>query len=447
MAEAAPKYNLLLISIDTLRADHLHCYGYDRDTSPHLDQLAKEGVLFENVTAAAPWTVPSHMSMFTALYPSVHGVVDFTRELGEGVPTLAGCLAESGYVTAAFVTSACMNHLFGFNRGFESYDDYTVNQVVDNVEPLKHQVEATGGDWRIATGHVITNRGTKWLTAHAHSNQKFFLFLHYFDCHYDYKPPPPYDKKFDPDYNGKENGSDILQREADILKFISVMDLAHMMALYDGDIAETDENVGKVLQLLQDLGLSEKTLVIVLSDHGEGFLEHGKIRHGNSMYEELLHVPLIMRLPGVIPAGKRVAGNVSHVDLLPTVLGLLDLPGALQQVQGIDLSPVILGGEPVPKRLIYSELAYHEPCLRAVRWENHKLFGTMGTLAGAQLEELVGGRERVIANWTQLTEDSCPKDVIQAFIEGPIPIPGTTPGEVQPNTDLLQRLKSLGYTQ
>ena len=133
------------------------------------------------------------------------------------------------------------------------------------------------------------------------------------------------------------------------------MDLAHMVALYDGEIAYTDGEIGQVLQVLRDLRLSEKTLVIVLSDHGEGFLEHGKIRHANSLYEELLHVPLIMRLPGVIPAGKRVAGNVSHVDLMPTVLELLEAPSP-SQMQGIDLSPAILGDQPLPDRLIYSEL-------------------------------------------------------------------------------------------
>jgi arylsulfatase A-like enzyme len=443
--EPSPKYNLLLISIDTLRADHLKCYGYDRDTSPHLDRLAKEGVLFENLTAAAPWTVPSHMSMFTSLYPSIHGVVNFTNQLGEGVPTLAGRLAESGYVTAAFVTSASMNHFFGFNRGFQSYDDYTINQAFDNVEPLKHMVEGTGVICRVVTDPLITDLATKWLTAHSHSNQNFFLFLHYFDCHYDYKPPAPYDKKFDPDYKGSENGRDILQREADILKFISVMDLAHMMALYDGDIAETDEEVGKILQLLQDLGLSEKTLVIVLSDHGEGFLEHGKIRHGNSLYEELLHAPLIMRLPGVIPAGKRVAGNVSHVDLMPTVLGLLHLRGP-SQVQGIDLSPVILGNEPVPDRLIYSELGYCGLNMRAVRWGNLKLLGTRGTFAGAQLEEVIGGSERVIADWTKLPK-ACPEAALRAFMDGPPSIAAAKAAKEEPDADLIKRLKSLGYTQ
>ena len=389
----ATKYNLLLISIDTCRADHLKCYGYDRDTSPHLDQLAKEGVLFENSIAAAGWTVPSHMSMFTSLYPAIHGVVTFDARLGEGVPTLAQYLAQGGYVTAAFVTGPAMNHHYGFNRGFQLYDDFTVGMTFERVDWRNNGLD------QVVTDSVITNLATQWLKRH--SQQNFFLFLHYWDCHYDYLPPPPFDRKFDPAYKGHEDGRDVANRETNILKYISIMDLAHMMALYDGEIAHTDEEIGKVLELLQDLGLSEKTLVIVLSDHGEAFLEHGKLRHGNSLYEEVLHVPLIMRLPGVIPAGKRVAGNVSHVDLMPTVLGLLHLPSPLQ-TQGIDLSPVMLGAKPVPERLIYSELTFAGSNLRAVRNGNRKLMGTIGTLAGAQLEEVAGDREKVIADWRDL---------------------------------------------
>ena len=434
----ATKYNLLIISIDTLRADHLKCYDYNRDTSPHLDQLAREGALFENLTAAASWTVPSHMSMFTSLYPSVHGVQAFGGRLGEGVPTLAQCLAKNGYVTAAFVTGPALNHHYGFNRGFQFYDDFTVGLTFENVD-----VQNNGLD-QVITDPVTTNLATQWLKKHCRGN--FFLFLHYWDCHYDYTPPAPFDRKFDPDYKGEENGRSIFMREPDILKYISATDLAHMMALYDGEIAFTDKHVGKILQVLQDLGLSEKTLVVVLSDHGEAFLEHGKIRHGNSLYEEVLHVPLIMRLPGVIPAGKRIVGNVSHVDLMPTVLGLLHLASPLQ-VQGIDLSPVILSDKPVPERLIYSELTFSGLRLRAVRWGNHKLLGTMGTIAGARLEEVAGNREKVIADWTDLKK-ACPEAALRAFMEGPPSIAEANAGNAsEPDEDLVRRLKSLGYTQ
>ncbi len=441
----AIKYNLLVISIDTCRADHLTCYGYNRSTSPHLDQLAKEGVLFEDATAAASWTVPSHMSMFTSLYPSVHGVQNFNNQLGEGVPTLAQCLAKSGYATAAFITAPVLNHYFGFNRGFQLYDDFTVPQRFGIEHPMAGIENSGTGSAalldQVVTNPIITALGTQWLQKHSREN--FFLFLHYWDCHYDYKPPPPYDKKFDPGYQGTENGRHIFLREPQIVKSISVMDLAHMVALYDGEIAYTDGEIGQVLQVLRDLRLSEKTLVIVLSDHGEGFLEHGKIRHANSLYEELLHVPLIMRLPGVIPAGKRVAGNVSHVDLMPTVLELLEAPSP-SQMQGIDLSPAILGDQPLPDRLIYSELMMGLN-LRAVRWGNRKLLGSMGTPAGALLEEVAGGREKVIAD-ADLKKD-CPEGALRALTEGPTSVVQAGPGKPnEPDANLIRQLKSLGYT-
>ena len=319
-----------------------------------------------------------------------------------------------------------MDHEFGFNRGFQSYDDFTVTAL--------HRTGA--GD--VATNPGITDLATKWLQKHSQEN--FFLFLHYWDCHYDYVAPAPYDKKFDPGYKGRENGRGIGWRKTEMTAHISIMDLAHLVALYDGGIAYTDEHVGKVLQLLQDLGLAEKTLVIVLSDHGEGFLEHGLLTHGNSLYEEAIHVPLIMRLPGVIPAGKRVAGNVSHVDLMPTALGLLHQACPLQ-IQGIDLSPVILGDQPVPERLIYSELSG----INAVRWGNRKLLGTPGTLAGARLEEIAGGREKVIAG-ADLKKD-CPPAALRGLTEGPPSIPEAKSGKpIEPDADLIKRLKSLGYT-
>ena len=193
----APKYNLLVISIDTLRADHLKCYGYNRDTLPHLDQLAREGILFENLTAAASWTVPSHMSMFTSLYPSTHGVQNVGVRLGEGVPTLAECLAKSGYATAAFVTGPVLNKLWGFDRGFQLYDDFTVTWKAPALDQGR-------------SSPVITDLAAQWLKEHSQEN--FFLFLHYWDCHYDYTPPAPFDKKFDPKYKGKENGRDIFRR-------------------------------------------------------------------------------------------------------------------------------------------------------------------------------------------------------------------------------------------
>ena len=214
-AETLAGYNVLLISLDTLRADHLSCYGYKRATSPRIDQVAKEGVLFENVVAASNWTIPSHMSLLTSLYPSVHGVEKRDMCLGEAVPTLAQVLAKQGYTTAAFVTGPNLNHRFGFHRGFQLYDDFTATLMCETNLFEDHAANSTGLD-DVPTDHVITNLATLWLKQHG--QEKFFLFLHYWDCHDDYIPPPPYDRQFDPDYKGKENGRNILERQQAELK-------------------------------------------------------------------------------------------------------------------------------------------------------------------------------------------------------------------------------------
>jgi arylsulfatase A-like enzyme len=417
----AAKYNLLLISIDTLRADHLKCYGYDKDTAPCLDELAKEGVLFEDLTAASPWTVPSHMSMFTSLYPSVHGVQDVNSQLGDAVGTLAQCLAQSGYMTMAFVAGPILARRYGFDRGFLYYDDFTAE--------MKRR-----GIARRVRNPEIANLAMEWLKNHA--SETFFLFVHYFDCHFPYEPPGSLAKRFAGEHMVEESSCGIT-RPPDYVN--------GTMSAYDGVIAYTDDHVGKILNLLQELGLSDKTLVIVLSDHGEGFFEHGTVEHGNSVYEELLHVPLIMRLPGVVPAGRRIGGNISHVDLMPTVLGLLGVAGP-SHMQGIDLSPVIRGGQPVPERLIYSELAAWGFKLRAVRWGDRKLIGTTGTLDGAQLEELVGGREKVIAG-ADLKRD-CPAAALDGLTMGPSsPLKAIAGKTEEPDAETIRLLKSLGYAQ
>ena len=278
----AAKYNLLVISIDTLRADHLTCYGYDRGTSPHLDQLAREGVLFENLTAASSWTVPSHMSMFTSLYPSVHKVQNFSIRLAEGIPTLAQCLAQSGYVTAAFVTGPALNHYFGFNRGFQTYDDFTVSKMFENR--AGQEIGFLEGIDHAVTNPAITDLATQWLRKH--SQERFFLFLHYWDCHYDYIPPAPFNRKFDPGYPGREDGRDIRERDAQSRGAY----LRHGPGAHGGSLRRGNRAHGRAGRqspsTCSDLRLSEKTLVIILSDHGEAFLEHGKLIHGNSLYEE-----------------------------------------------------------------------------------------------------------------------------------------------------------------
>jgi len=431
-----PDFNVLLISIDTLSADHLSCYGYSRKTSPNLDQLAAQGVLFENVTAASSSTIPSHMSMFTSLYPSTHGVLG-ASSLGDAVPTLAQVLSRHGYATAGFVTPM-LNHQEGFGRGFQLYDDTTVSQ--------RHP----GLDSEV-TNDTISELGIRWLRENGRE-KKFLLFLHYWDCHSDYIPPAPYDRKFDPLYEGKENGKDFKNRRDQLEKRISRTDLAHLVALYDGEVAHTDDDIGELLRVLDDMKLADKTLVVVTSDHGEGVMEHGQLWHDNSLFEELIHVPLILRLPNVLPQSLRLSGNTSHVDLMPTVLGLLHIPEP-STLQGTDLSAICRGEtKSFPDRILFSELGHGEIALRAARWNEYKLIhGFYGHYPAPKSLLLVsGGSERdarkagLGAKQRQEIEDRLNK----ALSAGPA-ISREPDQMAKPDTDqkTLELLRSLGYMQ
>jgi arylsulfatase A-like enzyme len=434
--------NVLLISLDTLRADHLGCYGYGRDTSPNLDKFAKEGVLFESVTAAASWTVPSHMSLFTSLYPSVHGVESVDKQLGEAIPTMAEILARNGYATAGFVTGPSLNRAMGFHRGFQSYDDYTVNLMCE--ENLFHDLDAKKLTVnQVPTNHVITNLATAWLKKHA--DERFFLFVHYWDCHSDYIPPPPYDKRFDPDYAGPEDGRNIAARHAELEGNAPPEVKRHLVALYDGEIGWTDSHVGKLLATLSDLRLSEKTIVIILSDHGEGFWEHGKIEHGYGLYEELVHVALLMRWPGMLPAGARVKGDVSHVDLLPTLLGLLGLPKP-QITHGLDLSSVCLGKQEVPDRPVFSESKGE----RAVRWGPYKVIQEPSKPVGPLLVVRNGGENEAqkvgVNERTALDARQRLVATLNAGVAHPA-VAGWLAKPAEPDEKTTRLLRSLGYMQ
>jgi arylsulfatase A-like enzyme len=442
-APAGGAFNVLLISLDTLRADHCGCYGYDRDTSPNLDQFAGEGVLFENATAASSWTIPSHMSLFTSLYPSTHGVGSIEKCLGDAVPTMAEVLLAHGYTTAAFVTGPALNHTMGINRGFESYDDFTVRMMCDTN--LFEDLDAKSADLnQVPTNHVITNLGAAWLRKNA--GERFFLFLHYWDCHFDYVPPAPYSRRFDPDYRGAENGRDMVRRQEELEEDASPEVKKHLMALYDGEVAHTDAHLGKVLKALDDLNLSERTLVVVFSDHGEGFWEHGKLCHGYGLQEELLHVVLLMKLPGVLPADSRIKGNVSHVDVLPTVLGLLGLPKP-EVTHGMDLSGVCLGREELPNRPIFSELDKEEHNMRAVRWGPFKMVQEKAGPAGPLLI-VRDGKE---TEWRAGADEEAAREVrgeMEAALKDG-PLNATSPDRLAkaaaPDEETLRLLRSLGY--
>ncbi|MEK6715283.1 MAG: sulfatase [Candidatus Omnitrophota bacterium] len=292
----ANKYNVILISIDTLRADHLSCYGYERNTSPYIDEFSQRCALFTNAFSTSAWTVPAHASLFTGMYASRLGLVQSPRPgiLPEEIKTLAEILNQSGYNTAGFHGGGYVSANFGFNRGFSTYRSKG-SRFEDNL--------------RDCFG---------WLERH--KKLPFFLFLHGFNCHVPFNPPRKFDiysKGMRSTYN--TNRKSIYAWEP--LK--NKEDLEFIIAKYDGEIKYTDFLIKKVVQKLEELHLIEKTIIIITSDHGEEFMEHGQLGHIRTLYEELIRIPLLVYIP-FINSGKKIDKVVSLVDIPATILEILD---------------------------------------------------------------------------------------------------------------------------
>jgi arylsulfatase A-like enzyme len=328
-ARAADQRNALLISIDSLRDDHVGCYGYDKPTTPTLDAFARQNVRFAHAYAAAPWTLPSHASMFTGLYPTTHGVERSSRRLNEGAPTLARMLQAAGWQTGAIVCAPLLRAVYGLNQGFGTYDESLVGDSHKKARTAK-------------VGPAVTDKALDWLDRA--DGRPFLLFLHYWDVHYDYTPPRRYEKMFDPDYRGKLDGADIRHR-TDIAPGMNPRDLQHLLALYDAEIRYTDDAIADLLAGLTARGLDRNTMVWITADHGEEFLDHGGTMHGFTVYEDQLRVPLLARIPWLAATAKEIQEHVSLVDLLPTFLDLLNVPAGDRTLHGLSLRPLLTGGE------------------------------------------------------------------------------------------------------
>ena len=330
------RYNLILISLDTLRPDHLNTYGYSRDTSPFMAQFAEDSVVFEQAFSQSPKTASSHMTIFTGLYPSVHRVENLSqknRGLSDEIPTLATMLSTHGYRTEAVVGGGNVSGKLGFDRGFESYQETT--ELRDPIEQGERIVE------RLAS-----------------LAEPFFLFVHTYQVHDPYVPDPEFADLFsDPNYAGEIIGSrEELERVAGGQEYWqqynaywsrvdpkSEADAQHLRDLYDAEIRFTDDLLARFFERVEELGLFSNTVVVVLSDHGEEFFEHGSALH-NTLYSEVLHVPLIFHLPdGLgVESGQRRQEIVRLIDIKPTILEILGI-STPDHVQGTSLLDLMRG--------------------------------------------------------------------------------------------------------
>lgn len=403
---------VILISIDTLRADHLGTYGHSRFTSPVIDAFAAEGTVFEDASSPAPWTLPAHASMLTGLYPLRSGVTTPRTALPDEVPTLAAMLERHGFTTAAVVNSTWLKQgNFGLTREFDEF------LAVDDADYARR----TPNTW-------VTDQAIQWVKDRV--DERLFVFVHYYDVHADYASLPPYEQLFVTPYDGPADGTGwqlqvenfdprhiaycVAESDPAVCRFGSsekprvidettrrihfdAADVRHLEELYDAGIRQLDSELGRLFGFLDEHGLAERTLVIVTADHGEEFMEHGRVEHHLTTYQEMLHVPLVLRGPGV-SARLRVDAPVSLVDIVPTTLSLVGVP-VPEGLDGRDLSPLLRGGDAraFAERPLFGEAAGAEgfppplddiyPVYRSVRRGRYKLI-SKSLLGGSALYDL-----------------------------------------------------------
>ncbi len=434
-APEPPRWNLLVVLLDTLRADHVGTYGYGRDTTPHLDAFAAGGVVFTDNRSQASCTWPSVNSILTSRWPQRF----WGREFGlmgipEEVPTLAGILAAEGYANVAVSASSVVratpswaNQEGGFGRGFAVFHEECESRDAGCVN-------------RQAIGHLGLLR------------RPFFLYLHYMDTHGPYRPPEGWPRRF---AGGGEGLADWV-RQGEVRRLAASVyqgealdyrpaDLEHLIALYDDELAYFDHRFGELIAAVEARGLLDDTLIVFLSDHGESFLEHEHVTHCRSAYEPEIRVPLILRVPGLAAGGAplKVERPVSNVDLVPTVLDYLGVDAAPFGFEGRSLRPLIEGAAAADDPPVFSAGEH----LRSVTDGRFKLIEDLEGGTSARLFDLAadpGERRDVLADrrrdYARLAAD------LEAWLGEHEP--GARTDEVRRRTDeAIERLRAVGYLQ
>ena len=415
--------NVLLISIDTLRKDHVGAYGYERETTPNVDLFAEQSIRFDDAISHAPSTLPSHASIFTSLIPEHHQAFkDLRQGLAPEATTMAEILYQDGFRTAAFTAGGQMQSKWGLDQGFDVYRYFT--------EPRTHMSRFSD----------IVDKADKWLDEFG--DERFFLMLHTYEVHTPYTPPKRYLRMFDPDYDGPVSDEVSLEFLRDVFqnpvrKRLSEADRQHIIAAYDGEIRNMDDAFGDLLASLRVRGLYDNTLIIFTSDHGEEFGERGRVGwHSWTLYDELLRVPLVVKMPGSKFAGSVVAEVARGIDVLPTMLDVLGVE-TNTFMQGASLMDRLLNRRSDAVYAVSQRDIRRDPLPTAIRMQRWKLLdGALYDLAADPMERTdVSAQHPFIAEGlaTQLAlirkHDSLPAELVELSEE-----------------DLLE-LKNLGYIQ
>ena len=420
--------NVIVISIDTLRADHLGSYGYERPTSPNIDKLADKGIVFENAYSQGSWTYPSMASMHTSLYPSQVGIKGIEDKIHDSFMTLAEHMKNNFYNTYAVISNVVVSEPLGFAQGFDTFNQDSITEYDET------------------SSHLVTDRAIKYLTET--KGEKFFLWLHYMDPHGTYIHHPEYG--YSSNYSGFPEGL-IVQpfKLNDITDSIDDEGLMYVIDLYDEEISYTDKHIGRVLDYLSELKLSDNTIVIITADHGEEFMERGKFGHGRSLYQELIHVPLIIYIPSDKELGaKRVKSTVEVRSIARTVLDLSGIKNT--QFRGKNL--LITAEDEESGNYAFSQHPNKEgvyPGQETIITDNWKLINNL-TLSTYELYNIENdpGEKINLFESTENGSDGVKKELISKLSGINTKRVGVAEvEEVEFKEEDIKRLKALGYIE
>jgi arylsulfatase A-like enzyme len=417
---------VILISIDALRADHLGCYGYQRETSPSIDRFSQDAVLFGNCMVQGTSTLISHASLFTSLIPLHHGA-SFRYKIGlpEEAQTIAEILRENGYTTISFNDGGQISDKFGMGQGFDLYESRPENKDIKDLN-----------------FRSIVDKSISWMEKNA--DKKFFMFLHTYETHQPLTPKQEYLNLFESDYEGSLGP--IITNELIRKLYLGEIQLddedkKHIINAYDAEVRSVDDAFGILTDFMKETNLYDNTIIILTSDHGEEYDEHGKIgMHAHSLFNELLHVPFIMKLGSSKLAGESVDTPVGSIDISPTILDILRMPG-FDIAEGISLLSLMIGKDKVREGFLFAQRdhpqEYTDPKFWAIMNERWKLYNN-------RLYDLKNDP----GEYVDVSEDH--PELKESLAKIALEFMAAKPGDynkekMELDEELKKRLRSLGY--